>query len=114
VEISSSWGVAGTTPGGCVFVYLQLFGFPAGGWENPQESRSPRKSAAGKTLCLTGFDLLLMVAAQSPHGAFSAADLAVAGEDNMPMAQAQNPAERIDDTPRPRDLHQVEWTLMFV
>jgi hypothetical protein len=40
--------------------------------------------------------------------------MAVAGEDNMPMAQAQNPAERIDDTPHPRDLHQVEWTLKFV
>jgi hypothetical protein len=30
------------------------------------------------------------------------------------MALVKNPAERIDDTPRPLDLHQVEWTLMFV
>jgi hypothetical protein len=82
--------------------------------ENPQESRSPRKSAAGKTLCLTGFDLLLIAAAQAPDGAFSADDLAAAGADNMPMAQAENLAERIDNTPLTRDLHQVEWTLKFV
>jgi hypothetical protein len=55
-----------------------------------------------------------MAAAQAPEGAFSADDLAVAGEDNMPMAQAKNLAERVDDTPPTRDLHQVEWTLKFV
>jgi hypothetical protein len=30
------------------------------------------------------------------------------------MALARNLAERIDDTPRPLDLQQVEWTLKFV
>jgi hypothetical protein len=55
-----------------------------------------------------------MVAAQAPDSAFSADDLAVAGADNMPMALAKNLAERTADTPRPRDLHQVEWTLKFV
>jgi hypothetical protein len=40
--------------------------------------------------------------------------MAVAGKVNMPMALAKNPAERTADTPRTRDLHQVEWTLKFV
>jgi hypothetical protein len=98
----------------CLLVYVRLSDFPCGAGKNPQESRSPRKYAAGKTLCLIGLDLLLMAAARAIAGAFSVDGLAVAGADNMPMAQAKNLAERTADTPRPLDLHQVEWTLKFV
>jgi hypothetical protein len=96
------------------FLYIFNFSVFPQGAENPPKKVGLPKSAAGKPLCLTGFDLLLMATAQSPHGAFSVDGLAVAGEDNMPMAQAKNPAERTADTPRPRDLHQLEWTLKFV